>query len=137
MTNWSAKRASRCWTHLSIWQLVVGAPVVLVLAFFRAGDAEFGTFVRIILSGSIVSLMIAGAIFFLAYQRQQMMIIHALMGEEAISRAIEVNPLNAWIIEQNTRLAQQLGHWADRVAFPLMTISYVVLSLSAGFAVWL
>ncbi|MEM6624350.1 MAG: hypothetical protein AAF674_19165 [Pseudomonadota bacterium] len=113
------------------------APVIVVLAFFRGEDSEFGLYGKLLVSGAMAALMVAGAIFFLAYQKQSMMLAHALMGDEALERASQTNPSALRQIEQTYYVAWRLGPIADRVAFPLMTSAYVAMAVAAFLAVWI
>ncbi len=112
------------------------APIIVVLAFFRGGDSEFGLLGKILVSVPLVALMIAGAIFFLAFQKQTLMVVHSLMGDEAIDKAEKKNPEARKQIETNMYFAWWLGHIANAIAFPLMMMSYVLLAIAAVVAVW-
>jgi len=112
------------------------APVVVVMAFFRGGETDFGWIIRLLLSGSMLGLMFAGSVFFLAYQKQTVMMSHFLMSDEAIERASSVNPFARKEIEGNERAAWALGHLADKYAFRTMIYSYLAIAVVAIFAVW-
>ncbi|MBL3595108.1 hypothetical protein JMM63_05935 [Rhodovulum sulfidophilum] len=115
---------------------VCWAPVVVAMAFLRGGGDESGWFVKLALSGALAALMVAGAIFFLAFHKQTMAFVHSLMGSDALDIAKEVNPNAEREISSNSYIAYKLGHVADRVAFPMMTVSYGVISFVAIAAVW-
>jgi hypothetical protein len=115
---------------------VCWAPVVIISTFFPSSDVEFGWMIRLILSLAVVALVVAGSIFFLAYQKQLLMLSHALLGEKAIMKAAEVNPNAKEDIVNNLYVARRLGNIANNIAFPLMTISYASLGVVAVVAVW-
>ena len=110
--------------------------VVIAMAFFRGGDAEFGWFIRLVLSCSILGLMLAGAIFFLAYQKQSLMFAHQMMGDKALKMAYSTNPNAEAEVVSNIEVARRLGHIANNFAFPLMNISYLTIAIVAVVAVW-
>jgi hypothetical protein len=112
-------------------------PIIVILAFFRGDASEFGGFGKVLVSVPVCALMVSGSIFFLAYQKQTLMIAHALMGKDALQRAFETNPSVFAEVEINAHVAQRLGDMANDVAFPLMTVSYVLLALAAVLTIWL
>lgn len=113
------------------------APIIVILAFFRGEASEFGWVGKLLVTGPICALMVAGSLFFLAYQKQTLMFAHSLMGRDAIEKAAEANPKVHLEVSQNIYVAQRLGHIANNVAFPLLTISYAMLGIAAILAVWL
>ena len=115
---------------------VAWGPVVIVVALFRGETSDVSIFVRLAMTGCLLSLIVSGTIFYLAYAKQNIALVHLMMGEKAIDKAATVNPSAREKIDINIVVSHKLGNIADRVAFPLLSLGYAILSLISVISLW-